>query len=258
MKLTKDSGFHKTRKYFKKLFSEKRSSFDPNTCLDEYFDLDIRTRKYVGTSLELLQYKVNKIWNKIESMWEDSFKNNATTVKESETDKRNRWYNLFSECVKYTPTNIFSKKLKDIITILLPKIAAGGGGNDESDISLVYKKYDRYTKLNVSIKNIEQGPTRLGKTVASKFYNLHMGLTMTVLGYLKKNEDSTPKLKKLSYLFDCKGNNTESGYTVYDGAKCGEIGKSNLIILSFIIYSFLFYKISKVLFIYLFDYYNIN
>jgi len=233
--LTKDSGFHKTRKYFKKLFSEKRSSFDPNTCLDEYFDLDIRTRKYVGTSLELLQYKVNKIWNKIESMWEDSFNNNTTTVKESETDKRNRWYNLFSECVKYTPTNIFSKKLKDIITILLPKIAAGGGGNDESDISLVYKKYDRYTKLNVSIKNIEQGSTRLGKTVASKFYNLHMGLTMTVLGYLKKNEDSTPKLKKLSYLFDCKGNNTESGYTVYDGAKCGEIGKSNLIILSFII-----------------------
>ena len=269
------SGYMSSRiKFNHYFFNTFGKTFEAN-FIDDYFGVELNVKSDTVDKKNLLKLKVAKLWKMIVHIWNNDVKINNYEPKD-EAGKRLRWKRLFDNYLSSIPQNSNSKYLKDAIKGLLPKMVKEGGGNDESDIVLLCKNKNedmmvdnikdtdddieidkKFTvgddvNLLISVKNLQSGPARLGKSVASRYFVLHMGLNITVLNYLIANENSTPKLKKLSYLLDFKGGGTK---TIKDGVKCGEIGDRNLIVLSFIIRQLFIYFYQE--FVYFYTLFNI-
>jgi hypothetical protein len=266
------SGYMSSRIKFNQYFTF--SNIFKADFLDDYFGVKLKIKSDSIEEKELLKLKVDKLWWKIEHEWKKDLKLNTYDSKD-DTGKRKRWERLFNNNLINIPTKPETKYLKDAIKELIPKMVEKGGGNDESDIVLLCKNKedmaadnmkdnDDYIEINemnnvnddvnllISVKNLQNGSARLGKSVASRYFVLHMGLNITVLNYLIAHQNSTPKLKKLSYLLDFKGGATK---TIKEGVKCGEIGDRNLIVLSFIIRQLFIYFYQE--FVYFYTLFNI-
>ena len=216
------------------------SFFNNTTFLDDYFGINIDAPITKNdTVITVIEKKVNRLWEIIESKWKESLAKTAGKIGNNKKKwKGKHWEDLFSSYLEIdTVNNNFCRQLKILNHDLLLKIVnTGGGGSDAADISIIYQvekedKAKKYCKLMVSIKNMQNGGVRLGKEISSKLYILWMGLPMIVLEYIKKNSGSTPVIQKLSYLLDCKANSINS---VYDSVRCGELGYNNMIIFDFV------------------------